>query len=104
MQVGKYKVRDGLNKFMYGRIQAMLADASTVGSNRAFYDAAIEAAPYMIESGEGVPPLERCEIAGVQCQRISPAWIAENLGIEDAISILNECMKASDITEGDVKN
>ena len=104
MQVGKYKVRDGLSKFMYQRVQITLADAAGIGSNRAYYDAAMESAPYMIEGGEGVPPLERCKIAGVTCIRVNPDWLAENLDIDDAMQILNECLRASEVTEQEVKN
>jgi len=104
MQVGKYQVRDGLSKFMHGRITAMLADAYLDGSNRAFYDASIEAAPYMITGGPGVPDPVQCKVAGVKCERVDPEWIAENVSAEDAIAVLDACMRASEVGAGESKN
>ena len=104
MTVGKYEVRDGLSRFMHGRIQAMLADAYQDGSNKAFYDAAVEAVPFMVIGGAGVPAPMPCTIAGVKCERVSPDWCAENIDAMDAIEILNECLKASEVAEQEAKN
>ena len=60
--------------------------------------------PYFLKEAEGLPPLFQYSLDGINVEKASPIWIAENLDGETAAKLFLEGREINSVSEEEKKN
>ena len=60
--------------------------------------------PYFLKEYEGMPPLYKLNLNGIEVEQASPLWIANNIDIVEASKIFQEGIEANTLQVDEKKN